>query len=105
MYLLFQMHSRLENNHKYLEKAWRSAEARLTNTQLEKIREGAHERSTDDENDGVCGVCQSDMHEKGSSEDESVCLPCSHCFHWKCIREWLHNNSHCPICRMELSNL
>ena len=42
VYLLFQMHSRLEANHKHLEKSYRGADARLTNMQLESIRNGSH---------------------------------------------------------------
>ena len=28
---------------------------------------------------------------------------CQHCFHVKCIDEWLNENSTCPTCRIELS--
>ncbi|KAL7540852.1 hypothetical protein ACHAXR_010422 [Thalassiosira sp. AJA248-18] len=119
VYLLFQMHSRLESNHKHLEKAFRGADARLTNMQLERIKNGSHDvgcknkskdeegAGDDDEPDGLCGVCQSDMNGEGESdndlEDPAVCLPCGHMFHWECIREWLHNHSQCPICRVDLN--
>jgi len=111
VYLLFQMHSRLEANHKHLEKAYRGADARLTNMQLEGIRNGSHAggrkktEGGEDELDGLCGICQCDMDEdvENDSEDNpAVCLPCSHTFHWECIREWLHNHSQCPICRVDL---
>jgi len=121
VHLLFQMHSRLEANHKELEKAYRGADARLTNVQLEKIRtgscaagecgkhlEGDGGEGAKDQSDGLCGVCQCDMEEEGESEGEdnpSIRLPCGHSFHWKCIREWLHNHSQCPICRVDLRPL
>jgi len=114
VYLLFQMHSRLEANHQHLEKAYRGADARLTNVQLERIRVGSHDgcrkkskggEVVGDESDGICGICQCDFDEGGENENEenpAVCLPCSHSFHWECIREWLHNHSQCPICRVDL---
>ena len=122
VYLLFQMHSRLENNHSKLEKAFRGADERLTNVQLDRIKNGScgnnktneeegkrdSEGSDGDESAGLCGVCQSEMHEEGEGEDETnpdVCLPCSHRFHWKCLREWLHDHSQCPICRLHLSEV
>ncbi|KAL9191040.1 hypothetical protein ACHAXT_000746 [Thalassiosira profunda] len=114
VYLLFQMHSRLETNHKGLEKAYRGADGRLTITQLDRIRNGAFavkraedgvEGDSDESSDGLCGICQCEMAEDGgANEDEennpTVCLPCTHRFHWDCIREWLHSHSQCPICRV-----
>lgn len=112
VYLLFQMHSRLEANHKHLEKAYRGADARLTNMQLDRIRTGLHTKDckgdTSDGSGRLCGICQCDMDEDKLKEKEvnpPVCLPCSHTFHWECIREWLHNNSQCPICRVDLHTL
>jgi len=125
VYLLFQMHSRLESNHKHLEKAYRSADARLTNVELMRIKNGFASQSCaqaafnkkieggKEGNDGLCGICQCNMddddngEESKNQEDEdvdnpAVCLPCGHSFHWNCIREWLHNHSQCPICRVDL---
>ena len=102
VFLLFQMHSRLESNHKHLEKAFRGADARLTRVQLEKIR-----NCSTGESNGVCGICQCDFEEEGSDREDNpaVCLPCTHSFHWGCIHEWLHNHSQCPACRVDLSAL
>jgi len=109
VFLLFQMHSRLEANHKHLEKAYRGADDRLTNTQLEKIRTGFYAKNcaggAKNESDKLCGICQCDMEEEGENGNDhnpSACLPCSHSFHWECIREWLHDHSQCPICRVDL---
>lgn len=115
VHLLFLMHSRLETNHTHLEKAYRGADARLTKMQLEKIKKVSHARSKDktkegegaeDESGDLCGVCQCDMDDEGENSNEdnpAICLPCSHSFHWECIREWLHNHSQCPICRVDLN--
>jgi len=115
VHLLFLMHSRLETNHKQLEMAYRGADARLTNMQLEKIKQVSHARSkhktkdgegAEDESGDLCGVCQCGMDDEGESGNEdnpAICLPCSHSFHWECIREWLHNHSQCPICRVDLN--
>jgi len=117
VYLLFQMHSRLEANHKHLEKSFRGADARLTNVQLERIKSGTcyvfgcKKKNEEDEADGLCGICQCDMNDEEEGEgnanedNPAVCLPCSHSFHWECIRVWLHNHSQCPICRVELNTV
>lgn len=86
VYLLFQMHARLENNHSKLEKAFKGADERLTNVQLDRIKNGSCENnnkantkeaecdnsegSDGDESAGLCGVCQSEMHEEGGREEK-----------------------------------
>lgn len=107
VFLLFQMHSRLESNHKQLEKAFRSADARLTNVQLDFIKASKKQEGAgqDNESDGLCGICQCDIGgdvENMQESNHAVCLPCSHTFHWECIRKWLHDHSQCPICRVDL---
>jgi hypothetical protein len=119
VYLLFKMHSRLESNHKSLERAFRGADCRLTNVQLNRIRNGGGggpsknktkvdgSEEQEAEEAGVCGICQCDMDEQNEEieveDNPAVRLPCSHSFHWDCIREWLHNHSQCPICRVDLN--
>lgn len=39
----------------------------------------------------ICSVCL--------MEDPDYCTECSHCFHTKCLDEWLHKNDTCPYCR------
>ena len=37
------------------------------------------------------------------SENDQICrLGCGHCFHSKCIQEWLSENETCPMCRSEV---
>ena len=104
--LLFQIHSRLDTNHNRLEKAFRSCDARLTKTLLDKIESGEfskHIRGCEEKEEaGMCGICQCDLDEPEG--DAEVCsppavLPCGHAFHWECVHEWLHSHSECPICR------
>ena len=106
VHLLFKMHTRLEANHKSLETAFRLADARLTNEQLEEIKNRCVGSNNPKEDEGLedllCGVCQ----EKTEDESDSVCiLPCSHRFHWRCLTVWLHNHTQCPICRLDLTNV
>lgn len=47
-------------------------------------------------NDGPCPICLSDYFVK----DKLRCMPeCNHCFHGRCIDEWLQVNGSCPLCR------
>jgi len=106
VHLLFKMHTRLEANHKSLETAFRLADTRLTNEQLEEIKNSSVGCNKPEEDEGsedlLCGVCQ----EKTEDESDSVCiLPCSHMFHWRCLTVWLHNHTQCPICRLDLTNV
>ena len=43
----------------------------------------------------TCGIC----HE---NKNDIVETPCSHNFCGDCIREWIHINSTCPICRTNI---
>ncbi|KAI5181450.1 E3 ubiquitin-protein ligase synoviolin [Nematocida sp. AWRm80] len=43
----------------------------------------------------VCLICHEDM-------DVAKKLECSHFFHMDCLKEWLHRQQACPICRKEV---
>lgn len=112
VHLLFQMHSRLGVCHEQLEKSFRSADARISIAKLESLKQVScdDKPNEDDSEELLCGVCQCDIYEEDGEEDEDnkeasivVTLPCSHSFHWDCIREWLHDHSKCPICRVDLN--
>ena len=112
VHLLFRMHSRLGVCHEQLEKSFRCADARVSIAKLESFKQVRceHKSDDDDSEELLCGVCQCDVNEADEEEDEDnkipavvVTLPCSHSFHWHCIREWLHDHSKCPICRVDLN--
>ena len=46
-----------------------------------------------------CIICLSEF-EVG---DSITTLPCVHIFHNECIKNWLKNNNHCPICKFEIT--
>ena len=104
VHILFQMHSRLESSHDKLEKAYRNADGRLTAEQLERI---TTDNPNPDEAEHLCGICHCDVNEvdEGATDqtDGPMFLICSHGFHWGCIREWLHNNTSCPVCRLDFN--
>lgn len=42
-----------------------------------------------------CAVCL----ESFRIGEALIPLPCAHRFHYRCLKPWLENNSHCPCCR------
>jgi hypothetical protein len=104
VHILFQMHSRLESNHDKLEKAYRKADGRLTSEQLDRITTA---NPNPDEAEHICGICHCDVNEVDENDidqsEEPKFLICSHGFHWGCIREWLHDNTSCPVCRLDFN--
>jgi|APSaa5957512493_1039668.scaffolds.fasta_scaffold134913_1 hypothetical protein len=42
-----------------------------------------------------CGICLEEL-------DNFSALPCGHCFHSKCISQWISKNMSCPECRIQL---
>jgi hypothetical protein len=104
VHILFQMHSRLESNHDRLEKAYRKADGRLTAEQLDRI---TISNPNPDEIEHICGICHCDVNELDKNDFDQTGGPmfliCSHGFHWGCIREWLHDNSSCPVCRLDFN--
>ena len=45
-----------------------------------------------------CIVCQYDFKEL----ETIVVLPCKHCFHFPCIKPWITNQHHCPLCKKNI---
>ena len=47
----------------------------------------------------TCSICTEDFKQKHKVSQ----LNCGHIFHTKCIKEWSHYKSTCPLCRVDLS--
>jgi hypothetical protein len=52
--------------------------------------------------DVECAICLMKVVDTDSTIQETSMLPCRHPFHRDCIKEWLKDNSKCPVCRFEL---
>jgi hypothetical protein len=46
-----------------------------------------------------CGVCQRPIMQR----DAQMTTPCSHTFHFQCLRPWMMHHSTCPICRSDMN--
>ncbi|CAA7410357.1 unnamed protein product [Spirodela intermedia] len=47
----------------------------------------------------TCSICQ----EEYEAGDELGKLPCGHCYHMLCIRQWLLHKNACPVCKSAAS--
>jgi len=103
--ILNSMH-RLHVSYECLESAYRRAEKRLSKEELAKYEIDIDQQHQEGLNNVDCIICQMPLLDEGGGEDMSCLykLPCSHCFHKKCVEQWLHNNSTCPACRLDLTN-
>jgi hypothetical protein len=50
-----------------------------------------------------CSICLGEWDDEECVDMNVVKLPCLHAFHEDCLMEWLHSNTHCPMCREEPS--
>ncbi|KAG7381272.1 hypothetical protein PHYPSEUDO_006243 [Phytophthora pseudosyringae] len=48
-----------------------------------------------------CSICLGEWGDEECAGMNVVKLPCLHAFHEECLLEWLHGNTHCPMCREE----
>lgn len=46
-----------------------------------------------------CIICLEDF----KSGDKATILPCLHIFHTQCVKDWLHTQNTCPICKFKLT--
>jgi len=110
IYTLNVMRYRLESNYNCFESAYKTAERRMVTSCIRNYEISQNiltDGSTD--LDMSCSIClYSLLSLDGVDEKKEVViykLPCSHCFHRKCVKQWLHNNSNCPVCRADLLSL
>ena len=102
--ILNSMH-RLHVSYECLESAYSRAEKRLTREELTKYEVIADQQHQESLKNVDCIICQMPLLDEGEEDMSSLYkLPCSHCFHKKCVEQWLHNNSTCPACRLDLTN-
>ncbi|GIL72074.1 hypothetical protein Vretifemale_2505 [Volvox reticuliferus] len=45
-----------------------------------------------------CCICQLEFED----DDDATPLPCRHCYHSECVRQWLQQSKACPVCGKEL---
>ena len=57
------------------------------------------ELSTIDEN---CSICQESIN--GSAQIRKI-NHCRHLFHDSCIKNWLNQHVHCPVCRHDIREI
>ncbi|KAL7468173.1 hypothetical protein ACHAXS_008395 [Conticribra weissflogii] len=122
MYPFHVMSTRLYGNYDFLEHSYRRAEGRLPRGDLVKFEIGSPFITSDGYDGDVtmgqegasCAICQEslfreepDEERHGTAMDDDTenlyKLSCSHCFHGQCLRNWLHDNSSCPVCRFDLA--
>jgi len=47
----------------------------------------------------ICSICLDDY---SDAENKITKLECGHIYHKECVKDWLENNSTCPVCRTEI---
>jgi hypothetical protein len=115
MFPLHVMRHRLMSNYECFESAYKMAETRIASCDVTKYEitpnilrlglEGSGEENT------ACPICLhfllKDGEDDGNDADDAIIykLPCSHCFHSQCVKQWLHNHSSCPVCRADLTKM
>ncbi|KAG2432837.1 hypothetical protein HXX76_008570 [Chlamydomonas incerta] len=45
-----------------------------------------------------CCICQVEFEDS----DPATALPCRHCYHSACVRQWLQQSKACPVCSKEI---
>lgn len=45
-----------------------------------------------------CCICQVEFEDS----DPATTLPCRHCYHSECVRQWLQQSKACPVCGKEV---
>ncbi|KAG8093539.1 hypothetical protein GUJ93_ZPchr0012g19051 [Zizania palustris] len=56
------------------------------------------ETNAADARQAECAVCLEDF----MADDKLRTMPCSHCFHDRCLSEWLRISRSCPLCRLAI---
>ena len=85
---LFQLHQEEEDEENHIPASQAALESlkRHTITELEQ--------------DLQCPICL----EKFNISEETLQMPCKHCFHEECLKKWLSTDNTCPVCRQVLED-
>ncbi|SCU81712.1 LAMI_0B07360g1_1 [Lachancea mirantina] len=87
----------LYQSSKSLWKGWRN------NKQLDEKLPNVASQDLDSHEDKMCIVCMDDMlplADVTSSRLKPKRLPCGHCLHLGCLKNWMERSQTCPICRL-----
>lgn len=91
---------RLYQNFNHLEKSWRRANARMPTDFLTQYEVSCQEVTQQ----FTCSICFDGV-DAGDSNIALYRLPCSHCFHGSCLKQWFHSShATCPICRSPVTD-
>lgn len=91
---------RLYQNYNHLETSWRRANARMPTDFLTRYEVSSQEVS----HQFTCSICFDGAND-GDSTIALYRLPCSHCFHGSCLKQWFHkSHATCPICRSPVTD-
>ena len=79
-YQIIYNYQNYNNNHNNL--------SSIRGIKIERVKENIKEE---------CTICC----ENFQKNEDILYLPCKHCFHPLCIKEWFNNKKECPLCRKE----
>ncbi|KAL1236641.1 RING finger protein [Trichinella spiralis] len=86
-----------QNFLRFMESSLHMRNSGLTRDEIDRIpcyRFGTKSKEVN-ENQLSCVICLSNFEIRQLLRE----LPCSHCYHSKCVDKWLRSNRTCPICR------
>lgn len=54
-----------------------------------------------------CPICMEEFTEnltENCTEKRLILTDCNHCYHEKCLKEWIFQHNNCPVCRHEFNS-
>jgi len=112
--MMYNLRYRLMSNYHCFESAYKRAENRMASCDVTRyeisrqiLRLGLEGGSEEDVNVS-CPICLHPLLQSDEGGEDDVViykLPCSHCFHSRCVKQWLHDHVSCPVCRADLTKV